>query len=84
MEHSESNGIPSTPIVLLYNLYDNKEATVRMEIGEIDYFGTGKGVRQGCILSPTLFNMYAEGIMQEAGVDKSEKCIGIGGRKICR
>ena len=65
-------GFPEHLIVLLHNLYENQEATVRTEIGETDHFGIGKGVRQGCILSPTLFNLYAEGIMQEAGVDESE------------
>ena len=69
-------------IVLLHNLNDNQEATVRTKVGETEYFGIGKGVRQGCILSPTLFNLYAEGIMQEAGVDKAEEGIQIGGRKI--
>ena len=75
-------GFPEHLIVLLHNLYDNQEATVRTEVGETDYSGIEKGVRQGHILSPTLFNLYAESIMQEAGVDEAEEGIRIGSRKI--
>ena len=68
-------------IVLLSNLYTNQEATIRTEYGETGNIPIGKGVRQGCILSPLLFNIYAEKIMREA-LDKCDKGIGIGGRKV--
>ena len=68
-------GVPEHLIVLLHNLYDSQEATERTEVGETDYFGIGKGVRQGCILSSTLINLYAENIMQEAGMDEAEEDI---------
>ena len=53
-------------IVLLESLYANQEATVRTEFGEADRIEIGKGVRQGCILSPLLFNIYADGVMRTA------------------
>ena len=56
-------------IVLLKNLYVNQEATIRTEFGEIDKIDIGKDVRQGCILSPILFNIYAERVTREALVD---------------
>ena len=59
-------------IVLLKNLYVNQEATVRTEFGETDKIGIGKGVRQGCILSPILFSIYVERVMREALVDYDE------------
>ena len=55
---------------LLRNLYAGQEATVRTGHGTIDWFQIGKGVRQGCILSPCLFNFYAEYIMRNAGLEK--------------
>ena len=55
---------------------------VRTEFGDTDTFSIGKGVRQGCILSPSLFNLYAEYIMREAGLHESEEGIHIGGRKL--
>jgi exonuclease III len=75
-------GFPEHLIVLMHNLYENQEATVRTEHGETDSFGIGKGVRQGCILSPTLFNLYAERVMREAGLQDAEEGIRIGGRII--
>ena len=64
-------GIPDHLICLLTNLYAGQEATVRTGHGTMDWFRTGKGVRQGCILSPCLFNFYAEYIMQNAGLDET-------------
>ena len=62
-------GIPDHLTCLLRNLYAGQEATVRTEHGTIDWFQIGKGVRQGCILSPCLFNWYAEYIMRNAELD---------------
>jgi len=59
-------GFQEQPILLLHNLYDNQEAIVRTESGDTTSFGIGKGVRQGCVLSPTLFNLYAEMVVREA------------------
>ena len=64
-------GIPDHLTCLLRNLYAGQEATVRTGGGTTDRFNIGKGVQQGCILSPCLFNLYAEYIMQNAGLDKS-------------
>ena len=74
-------GVPEHLIVMLSNLYTNQEATIRTEFGDTGNIPIGKGVRQGCILSPLLFNIYAEKIMREA-LDKWDKGIGIGGRKV--
>ena len=63
-------GIPDHPTCLLRNLYAGQEATVRMGHGTTDRFQIGKRVRQGCILSPCLFNLYAEYIMRNAGLKK--------------
>ena len=63
-------GIPDHLTCLLRNLYAGQEATVRTRHGTTDWFKIGKGVRQGYILSPWLFNLYAEYIMQNAGLDK--------------
>ena len=60
-------GIPDHPTCLLRNLYADQEATVRTGLGTTDWFQIGKGVSQGCILSPCLFNLYAEYIMRNAG-----------------
>ena len=63
-------------------LYAGQEATVRTGHGQIDCFQIGKGVRQGCILSPCLFNLYAEYIMRNAGLDEAKAEIKIAGRNI--
>ena len=65
-------GIPNHITCLLRNLYAGQEATVRIQDGTIDWFKVGKGVRQGYILSPGLFNLYAEYIIQNAGLDESQ------------
>ena len=65
-------GIPEHLTCLLRNLYAGQEATVRTGHGKTDWFQTGKGVRQGCILSPCLFNLYAEYIMRNAGLDEAQ------------
>src|SRR5574341_1140045 len=75
-------GIPDHLICLLRNLYAGQEATVRTEHGTKDWFQIGKGVRQGCILSPCLFNLYAEYIMRNAGLEETEAGIKIAGRNI--
>ena len=62
-------GIPDHLTCLLRNLYAGQEFTVRTEYGTTDWFQIGKGVRQGCILPPYLFNLYAEYIMRSAGLD---------------
>ena len=67
---------------LLRNLYASQEATVRTGHGTTDWFQIGKGVRQGCILSPYLFNLYAEYIMRNAGLEETQAGIKIGGRNI--
>ena len=64
------------------NLYAGQEATVRTGHGTTDWFQIGKGVRLGCILSPCLFNFYAEYIMRNAGLDEAQAGIKIGGRNI--
>ena len=65
-------GIPDHLTNLLRNLYAAQEATVRTGPGTTDWFQIGKGVRQGYILSPCLFNLYAEYIMQDAGLDEAQ------------
>ena len=67
---------------LLRNLYAGQEATVRTGHGTTDCFQIGKGVRQGCILSPCLFNLYAEYIMRNAGLEEAQAGIKIAGRSI--
>ena len=74
-------GIPDHLTCLLRNLYAAQEATVSSH-GTTDWFQTRKGVRQGCILSPCLFNLYAEYIMRNAGLDKAQAGIKIAGRNI--
>ena len=64
-------GIPDHLICLLRNLYAGQEATARTGHGT-DWFQIGKGVRQGCILSPCLFNLYAEYIMRNAGLEEAQ------------
>ena len=75
-------GIPDHLTCLLRNLYAGQEATVRTGHGTTDWFQTGKGICQGCILSPCLFNLYAEYIMQNAGLDEAQAGIKIAGRNI--
>ena len=75
-------GIPDHLTYLLRNLYASQQATVRTVHGTTDWFGIGKGVCQGCILSPCLFNLYAEFIMQNAGLDEAQAGIKIAGRNI--
>ena len=75
-------GIPDHLTCLLRNLYTDQEATVRTGHGTTDWFQIGKGVRQGCILSPCLFNLYAEHIMRNAGLDEAQAGIKIAGRNI--
>ena len=74
-------GIPEHLTCLLRNLYAGQEAIVRTGHGTIDWFQVGKGVCQGCILSPCLFNLYAEYIMRNAGLDEAQAGIKIAGRK---
>jgi len=75
-------GIPDHLTCLLRNLYIGQEATVRTGHGRTDWFQIGKGVRQGCIFSPCLFNLYAEYIMRNAGLDEAKAGIKIAGRNI--
>ena len=67
---------------LLRNLYAGQKATVRTGHGTTDWFQIGKGVRQGCILSPCLFNLYAEYIMRNTGLEEAQAGIKIAGRNI--
>ena len=75
-------GIPDHLTCLLRNLYASQEATVRTGHEKTDWFQTGKGVRQGCILSPCLFNFYAEYIMRNTGMDEAQAGIKIARRNI--
>ena len=78
----EEMGIPDHLTCLLRNLYAGQEATVRTGHGTTDCFQIGKGVCQGCILSPCLFNFYAEYIMRNAGLEEAQAGIKIAGRNI--
>ena len=73
-------GIPDHLTCLLRNLYAGQEATVRTGHGTTDWFQIGKGVHQGCILSPCLFNIYAEYIMRNAGLEEAQTGIKIARR----
>ena len=75
-------GIPDHLTCLLRNLYVGQEATVRTGHGTTDWVQIGKGVCQGCILSPYLFNLYAEYIMRNAGLEEAQDRIKIAGRNI--
>ena len=75
-------GIPDHLTCLLRNLYAGQEAEVRTGHGTTEWFQIGKGVCQGCILSPCLFNFYAEYIMRNAGLEKAQAGIKIAGRNI--
>ena len=75
-------GIPDHLICLLRSLYAGQETTVRTGHGATDWFQIGKGVRQGCILSPCLFNFFAENIMRNAGLEEAQAGIKTAGRNI--
>ena len=75
-------GIPDHPTCLLRNLYEGQEAKVRPGHGTTDWFQIWKRVHQGCILSPCSFNLCAEYIMRNAGLDKAQARIKIAGRNI--
>ena len=75
-------GIPDHLTCLLRNLYAVQEATVRTGHGTTDWFQIGKAVHQGCVLSPCLFNFYAEYIMRNAGLEETQAGIKIAGRNI--
>ena len=82
MENYSRHGDTRPPYLLLRNLYAGQEATVSIRHGTMDWFQIGKGVHQGFILSPCLFNLYAEYIMQNAGLDEAEARIKIARRNI--
>ena len=82
MENSERDGNTRPPDLPLENLYAGQEATVRTGHGTTDWFQIRKGVRQGCILSPCLFNFYAEYIMRNAGLGETQAGIKIARRNI--
>ena len=75
-------GIPDHLTCLLRNLYAGEEATVRTGHGTTDWLQIGKGIHQGCMLSPCLFNLYAEYIMRNTGLDEAQAGIKIAGRNI--
>ena len=75
-------GIPDHLTSLLRNLYADQEATVRTRHRTMDWFQIGKGIRQGCILSPCLFNLYVEYIMRNAGLEEAQAGIKIARRNI--
>ena len=75
-------GIPGHLTCLLRNLYAGQEATVRTGLGTTDWFQIGKGVHQGCILSPCLFNLYVKYIMRNTGLDEAQAGIKISERNI--
>ena len=75
-------GIPDHLTRLLRNPYAGQEAIVRTRHGTTDWFQIGKGARQGCILSPCSFNLYAEYILQNAGLDEAQAGIKIAGRNV--
>ena len=75
-------GIPDHLTCLLRNLYAGQEATVRTGYGTTDWFQIGKGVRQGCVLSPCLLSLYAECIMRNAGLDEARAGVKIARRNI--
>ena len=82
MENSERDGNTRPPDLPLRNLYAGQEATVRTGHGTTDWFQIGKGVRQGCTLSPCSFNFYAEYIMRNAGLEEAQSGIKIARRNI--
>ena len=82
MDHNKLQKIPDHLTCFLRNLYAGQESTVRTGLGTTDWFQIGKGVCQGCILTPCLFNLYAEYIVQNAGLDEAQVGIKIAGRNI--
>ena len=82
MENSQRDGNTRHLTCLLRNLYASQEATLRTRHGTTDWFQIGKGVRQGCILLPCLFNLYAEYLMRNTGLDEAQAVIEIAGRNI--
>ena len=82
MENLKEMGIPDYLTCLLRNLYAGQEATVKTGHGTTDWFQIGKGVCQDCILSPCLFNSYAQYIMRNAGLDEAQAGMKIAGRNI--
>ena len=82
MENLKEMGIPDHLTCLLSNLYAGQEATVRTGHGTTEWFQIEKGVRQGCILSPCLFNSHAEYIMRNIGLEEAQAGIKIAGRNI--
>ena len=82
LENSERDGHTRPLTCLLRNLYADQEATVRTGHGTTDWFQIGQGVRQGCILSPCLFNLYAEYITRNARLEEAQAGIKIAGRNI--
>ena len=82
MENSSRDGIPDYLTCLLGNLYADQEATVRTGDGTTDWFQIGKGLRQGCILSPCSFNFYVDYIMRNDRLEEAQAGIKIAGRNI--
>ena len=82
MGNSERDGNTRPPDLPLETLYAGQEATVGTGHGTTDWLKVGKGIHQGCILSPCLFNLYAEFIMKNAGLDEAQAGIMIAGRNI--
>ena len=82
MENSSRDGNIRPPYLPPEKLYEGQEAPVRTGHGTTDWFKIGKGVCQGCILSPCLFNLYAEYIMRNAGLEEAQAGIKTGGRNI--
>ena len=82
MENSSREGIPDHWTGLPRNLYVGQKATVRTRHGTTDWFQIGKGVCQGCIFSPCLFNFYAEYIMRNTGLEEAQAGIKIAGKNI--
>ena len=82
MENSSRDGNTRPPHLPPENLYAGQEASVRTGHGTTDWFQIGKGVHQGCMLSPCLFNLYAEYIMRNAGLEEAQAGIKIAGRNI--
>ena len=84
MENSARDGNTRPPDLPLRNLYEGQEATVRTGHGITDWFQIGKGVHQGCMFSPCLFNLYAEYIMRNAGLEEAQAEIKIARRNNLR
>ena len=78
----EEMGIPEHMLQVIRSLYANQEAKVRIEYGDTECFSIGKGVRQGCVLSPYLFNLYSDYIMRKAHLDEVDIGVRMGGRNI--